>query len=112
MTPCRQIVTSLPFFRFMANLQPSRRRIPEAWFIKLTFLLIVTFYLTDPENRTKESLAISIALSKGTMVKFVKNDDYLQKNTDINKFKEVYPLNGIFSKTKYVLVLPHYISSF
>ena len=46
------------------------------------------------------------------MVKFVKNDDYLQKNTDINKFKEVYPLNGIFSKTKYVLVLPHYISSF
>ena len=29
MMPCRQIVTSLPFFRFMANLEQSESRIPD-----------------------------------------------------------------------------------
>ena len=45
MTPCQQIVTLLYFFQFLANLQPSRSRIPEAWYIELTFSLTVTFYL-------------------------------------------------------------------
>ena len=31
-------------------------RYPEAWSMKLTFLLRVTFYLTEPENRTKKPL--------------------------------------------------------
>ena len=39
----------------MANLQPPESRIPDAWSIKLTFSLIVTFYLTEPKNRTKKS---------------------------------------------------------
>ena len=52
MTSCRKIVTS--FFLFMANLQPSQSRIPDAWSIKLTFSIIITFYLTITENRTKK----------------------------------------------------------
>ena len=51
-TPCQEIVTSLSFFQFMANLQPSGSWIRDGWSIELTFSLIVTFYLTKPENRT------------------------------------------------------------
>ena len=51
-------------FLFMANLERSGRRIPEAWSTKLIpeawskkqFSLTVTFYLTKTENRTKKSL--------------------------------------------------------
>ena len=53
MTSCQQIVTSLSFLQFMANLKQSGTRIPDAWSVKLTFLLIITFYLTKTENRTK-----------------------------------------------------------
>ena len=54
-TSCRQTVTSLSFFRFIANLEPCGSRISDAWFIKFTFSLI-NFYLTKLENRTKKSL--------------------------------------------------------
>ena len=37
MTSCRQTVKSLSFLRFMANLEQSGSRIPDAWFIKRTF---------------------------------------------------------------------------
>ena len=52
MTSCRKIVTS--FLLFMANLQPLQSRIPDVWPIKLTFSIIITFYLTITENRTKK----------------------------------------------------------
>ena len=61
MTSRRQIVTSLYFFQFMVTLQPSRSGILDLQSIKRTFSLIVTFYLTKPENRTKKSL-IQLAL--------------------------------------------------
>ena len=44
------------FFQFIANLQPSGSRIPDAWSIKLTFSSIVTFHLTKTGNRAKKSL--------------------------------------------------------
>ena len=44
------------FFQIIANLDPFGSRIPNAWSIKLAFLLIVNFHLTEPENRTKKSL--------------------------------------------------------
>ena len=56
MTSCRQIMTSLSSLRFMANLQKSGTRIPDAQSVKLRFSLVVTFYLTKTENRTKKSL--------------------------------------------------------
>ena len=40
-------------FRLTAKLELFGSRIPDAWSIKLIFLLIVTFYLTKAENRTK-----------------------------------------------------------
>ena len=53
MTSFRQIVTSLSFFRFMADLEQSGSRITEAWFVKVIFSSIVTFYLAKTENRSK-----------------------------------------------------------
>ena len=53
---CWKIVTSLSFFQFMANLEQSGSQIPDAESAKLMFSLIVTFYLTKSENRTKKSL--------------------------------------------------------
>ena len=44
---------SLPFLQFIANLEQSGSRIRE---VKLIFALIVAFYLTKTENRTKNSL--------------------------------------------------------
>ena len=43
MTSDQQILKSLSFFQFMANLGQSRSRILDAWSVKLTFLLTVTF---------------------------------------------------------------------
>ena len=56
MTSCRKIVMSLPFFRFMSNLEQSGRRIPDAESAKLMFLLTVPFYFTKTETRSKKSL--------------------------------------------------------
>ena len=69
-TSCRKIVTSLSFFQFMANLQPSGSRIPDVWFMKLKSSLTITFYLTKLDNRTIKSLTqvfYYIALSKDTI---------------------------------------------
>ena len=51
-----QIVTSLPFFQFTANLKVFGSRIPDAQSIKLIVSLKVTFYLTKTENTTKKPL--------------------------------------------------------
>ena len=57
MTSCRKLLMSLSFFRFMWNLEQSGNRIPDIYSSKFTFSLIVTFYLTKNENRSKKSLA-------------------------------------------------------
>ena len=54
-----EIVTSLLLFHFMANLEQSGSRIPDAWSVNLMFSLIVTFYLTKTENRTKSLTQLS-----------------------------------------------------
>ena len=63
MTTCWKIMTSLSIFQFMVNLELSESQIPDAQSlkltfssVKLTFSLIVTFYLTKTENRTKKSV--------------------------------------------------------
>ena len=47
---------SLSFLQYMTNLEQSGSQIRNAWSLVPTFLLIVTFYLTKTENRTKKSL--------------------------------------------------------
>ena len=47
MTLCQKIVTSLPFFGFMANLEQSGSRIPDILSIKLS--LTVIFCLTKTQ---------------------------------------------------------------
>ena len=66
MTSCRKIVTSLSFFQFMANLEQSESRIPGTWSVKLTFSLIVTFYLKKLKTKQKNPEHSSVALSKST----------------------------------------------
>ena len=56
MTPCREIVTSLSFFQFIANLEQFGSWISDVYPVKLRFSLIVTFYLLKTENRNKKSL--------------------------------------------------------
>ena len=56
MTSCRKIVTSLSFFRFFANLEQFGGQIPDTESAKAMFLVMVTFCLTETENRTKKSL--------------------------------------------------------
>ena len=46
----------IAIFQFMANLEQSGSRIPEAQSVKLIFSLNVIFRLTKTENRTKKSL--------------------------------------------------------
>ena len=53
---CRKIVTSLPFFQYMANSEQSKSRILDALSVKLIFLLIVIFYLAKTEIISKKSL--------------------------------------------------------
>ena len=70
MTSCREIVTSLRFFQFTANLEQSGSQIPDAYCVKLMFSLIVPLYLKKTENRTKKyqtQRSHTIALSKGTI---------------------------------------------
>ena len=49
-------LTNCDLIVFLTNFQPSGSWIPDAWSINLTFSLIVTFYLTSTENKTKKSL--------------------------------------------------------
>ena len=53
---CRKIVMPLLFLLFMANLEQSAKRIRNAWSVKLTFSLVVIFFLTKTEIRTKNFL--------------------------------------------------------
>ena len=54
LTSCWKIMTTLQFFQFMANLEQSESHIPDAQSVKLVFSLMVTFYFTKTENRTKK----------------------------------------------------------
>ena len=56
------------FIWFIANLEQCGSRISDAWSVKLTFSLTVTFCLTKIEKRTKNLLhsSYAIALSKST----------------------------------------------
>ena len=56
-TSFRKIVTSLSFFKFLANLEQSGGWIPDTESAKVMFSIIVTFFLTKTENRTKKSLS-------------------------------------------------------
>ena len=69
MTSCRRIVTSLSFFRLIANLEQSRSRIPDELSVKLTFSLTVTFFLQKLKTELKNFYQNShtIAQSKGAI---------------------------------------------
>ena len=51
----------------------------DACYIKLTFSLIVTFYRTKPENRTKKSLTQLVLLLLVKVLSLPKNTDILYK---------------------------------
>ena len=56
MSLCQKIVMPLPFFDLWSIYAPqSGKRISDAWYVKVTFSLVVTFHLTKTENRAKKS---------------------------------------------------------
>ena len=55
-TSCQKIVTSLSFFRLLANLEQSGDWTQDTESAKVMFSVIATFCLTKTENRTKKSL--------------------------------------------------------
>ena len=101
MTPCRKLLTSFPFSRFMTNFWKSWSWIADIWYVMLAFLMRVAFYLTKTGNRTEKSL------TKPIIVKVLvsrENTDLLQKNADISKIKGILALKDIFTEIKYVFV--------
>ena len=50
MMSCQQIVMSLLFFQFMANLEQSGGRIPDAWSVKVAFSLTAIFYFKNSKQ--------------------------------------------------------------
>ena len=69
MTSFRKIVTSSQFFRFVANLEQSGSRISNAQSVKLTFSLIVTFYLTKMKTKLKGNFTFFLAPPQDKTVK-------------------------------------------
>ena len=70
--------------------------------VKLTFSLLVTFFLTKIENGTKIS---NTALTLSLWVKVLfwpKSIYFLPRNVDFCKNKRALVLKGIFSETAYV----------
>ena len=56
MSLCQKIVMPLPFFDLWSIYAPqSEKCISDAWYVKVTFSLVVTFHLTKTENRAKKS---------------------------------------------------------
>ena len=52
-TLCREIVTSLSFFGFLANLEQSGGRIPDTESAEIMFSVTVTFCLTKLKTQLK-----------------------------------------------------------
>ena len=84
----------------MANLEQSGSQDPHAWSEKLTFSLIVAFYLRKTENITKKPLTQLLLWVK--VLFFAKNADFLQKKYWYHIIQEVLVLKSIFSETTYV----------
>ena len=92
------IVTSLLFFQFTANLEQSENWIPDAWFLKLTFLLIVTIYSMENERRTKKSLTQLILLLSVKVLFFEqkKNRNFFEKMLASAKFRGISTKRYLF----------------
>ena len=79
MTSYRQIVTSLSFFRFIANLEQSRSRIPDGWSVVLTLLLKLTFYDIKNEYRTKKNSNTALILLLSVKILFLPKDFFAKQ---------------------------------
>ena len=99
MKSCQQIVTSLSFTRFIANLERCRSRIQDEWSVIFIFSLISTFYLTKTENRTNKFLTQLSYYYLKEKYYFCRKCYFYAKNADISKIKGVLVLKGIFFST-------------
>ena len=109
MTSFWGILTSLLFFRFMADLEPSKSRIQDAQSVKITFSLSVTFYFTKTTALTK-STALTILL--WVKVLYLPKNAVFRKKCWHQQNQEALVLKRIFPETTYVCVLTYQISSF
>ena len=103
MKSCRQIVTSVSFFRFLANLgqtrKPDSSRILAVQSVKLIFSLTVTFYQKNAEIRK----IIRVLVLKGTCSENPKKHLHSSKWTP--KKPTQIKLNRLFRKLLILLFL-------
>ena len=67
------------FFPIYGHFAALRKPNSDAWSIKLTFSLIVTFYLTEPEIRTKFSNTALILSRCVKVLLLPKNPNFLRE---------------------------------
>ena len=99
---CDVIVFFLIYGQFTAIRKPNSGSMS----IKLIFSLIVIFYPTEPENRTKKSLTQLLYYC------FDYRYCFYQKILIFLRKKCILVRKGIFSETKYGFVLSYQISRF
>ena len=107
MTSCWQIVTSLSFFQFMANLQSFGKWIPDAWSIKLAFSLSSLFIFQNLKTELKILTQLSNYFFEYRYYFWQKILIFCEKNIDISKINRVLELKDTFSETRYVCVLTY-----
>ena len=107
MTSLQKIVTSLSFFLFVANLEQSRSRIPDAWSVTLSFSKIVTFYLTKTENKTEKSVTELSYYEGHKMLIFCYKDMLTSTKLRGSWYYKIY-----FLKLHMCVCTSHQISSF
>ena len=109
MTSCAKIVTSLYFFPIY--LEQFGTWIPDAQSVKLIVsLIVVTFYLTKTERRTRKSLTqlsncCFEALSKGSL--FAKKNPSFQHNSNVFQTGEVIYRQALLRTDKRSPILYH-----
>ena len=84
---CEVIVVFPIYVKFRVIPKPH-----SGYVVKLTFLLIVIFYLTKTENRTKKISNIALTLVLWVTFYFCQKWWFLQKNADISRIKKVLVL--------------------
>ena len=110
--PCLQILTSLSFFWFLANLELSGSRIPDVRTCK-SYLFVYSNLLRKLETVLKISNTAATLLLWVNVLFMPKNADFLQeKHNDISKINKALVPKGVFSETTYICLLMYQIASY
>ena len=92
----RQVVTLMPFFRLMANLEQSGSRIPGAYSVKLTFSLIVLFCLIKTQTEKTDFLQCTQLLQNCLHGSEIRRIEIIRSNYRVNVKSQTF-IESIFT---------------